>query len=564
LSVTTILERNLLALSSCDPSLSVLCGSVKPNKDIAILNTKNGYPIPAQIINGTPIPFHSKIDPIREAEKYLNVFDGSGYIVFLGLGAGYHIAGFLAKNEVSNILIIDRDTSVFRAILEEIDITSIIADPRVKILIDAEPEAIADHILGSYFPVIAGSLKTISLGARINIEKEYFQRVVDGMKNIIEAIVDDYSVQAQFGRRWFANTLRNLRRASKTTVSIPPVRKAIVTGAGPSLEVQLERVRELAKDAYLIATDTSLPALVSRNIIPNAVISIDCQQISYHHFLNGIPADIPLVLDLASPPLLSNLSRKVLFFSSGHPFSGFISKEWRRFPNIDTTGGNVAHAALSLASSLGASEIYLAGTDFSYPDGKTYARGTYIYPLFQAIQNRTKTMESLFYSFIFNNKSIVREKIGGKNVYSSHTMLMYKKKLESAIDGMTSNVIPLQGFGLPLSIRKSVSSSGSTQRPFFAQGPQSMDWKAFLEDYSQRIALLPDPVEPVSKYLFNLSFEEREIWMTLLPLATWIKEYSDEKDKSGTELLSYTREYAIDLISLVLANAAGEYKILTN
>ena len=32
------------------------------------------------------------------------------------------------------------------------------------------------------------------------------------------------------------------------------------------------------------------------------VLSIDCQHISYHHFLRGYPSGAPLVLDLASPP----------------------------------------------------------------------------------------------------------------------------------------------------------------------------------------------------------------------------------------------------------------------
>jgi hypothetical protein len=552
MAINSIFERNMLALSSRDPSLSVAMGNVAPNKEITIIISKNGYPVPAQIIRGIPIPFHSKIDPIREAAKYLNVVDGAGYIVFLGLGAGYHINEFLARNEVSNILIIDRDASIFRAIIEDIDLTSIIADPRVKILIDEDPATVTDYILKSYFPVIEGSLRTVSLGARINIEKEYFQSVVDEMKSIIDSIVDDYSVQAQFGRRWFTDILRNLRRASETTVSIPPIRKAIITGAGPSLESQMDEIKELKKNAFLIATDTSLPALLSMNILPDCVISIDCQQISYHHFLSGIPANIPLVLDLASPPLLSHLTNKVIFFSSSHPFSRFISRNWRHFPDIDTTGGNVSHAALSLAVTLGADEVYLAGIDFSYPEGKSYARGTYLYPLFHAIQDRTSTVETLFYEFIFNNKNIMKDKKTGMIIYTTYSMLSYRKKFEAEIQALDCNIIQLKGKGTPLAVEKKRSFIRSSQRSIFSQGPEKLDCKLFAKEYSENLALLPEPSEPVSKYLYSLSFDERELWITLLPLATWIKEYADKKDLVGTKLLSFARRYAIEQINNIL------------
>jgi hypothetical protein len=548
MAFNAILERNLLALSSCDAALSIKTGAVAASPDITFANSKNGFPVPAQSINGTPIPFHSKIDPIREGEKYLDAFEGGGYIVFLGLGAGYHIGEFLKKNEVSDILIIENNVRIFRSILEEIDLTSIIADPRVRIMIDEEPKTIAEHILKSYFPIIAGSLRTVSLGARVNIEKEYFQAVVSEMKTIINSIVDDYSVQAQFGRRWFTNTIRNLKRASVSTVSIPPIRKAIVTGAGPSLELQMEEVRALRKKAFLIATDTSLPALMAASMTPDLVISIDCQQISYHHFMSGFPENIPLVLDLASPPLISDMAKKVLFFSSGHPFSRFITRAWKYFPDIDTTGGNVSHAALSLAVALGAEEVYLAGIDFSYPFGKAYCRGTYIYPLFHGISTKLDPADDLFYTFVLNNKNLGKELIRGNIVYTTHQMLMYKQKLEQAISALQCNVYPLSGLGIPLSIDKRKRIAHSTEKPLFSQGPEEMNWKSFLEDYVRKISSLPEPTEPMSKYLYNLSFEEKELWITLLPLATWVKEYSGRKIFMQKELFSFTKEYAAEHI----------------
>ena len=82
-------------------------------------------------------------------------------------------------------------------------------------------------------------------------------------------------------------------------------------------------------------------------------------------------------LDLASPPFLARVrAGKLAFIASGHPFASYIDARWMHFPRIDTSGGNVAHAAVSLARDLGARKITLHGADFSYPGGKPYSRGT--------------------------------------------------------------------------------------------------------------------------------------------------------------------------------------------
>ncbi|MBN1698160.1 MAG: motility associated factor glycosyltransferase family protein [Spirochaetales bacterium] len=549
-----VLERNLLALSSYDPALSALVGAAEPSPEITFLQSKTNLPVPAQLINGIPIPLHSKFDPVREGEKYLSVYREAGYLVFLGFGGGYHITPFLSRSEVSNILIIDRDIRVFRSIIEHIDIRSIIIDPRVTFLIDMDAGQITDFILKHYFPVFAGNLKTISLGSRLNTEKTYFQEIVTGIKNIINPIADDYTVQARFGRKWFINTLFNLAVAEKSTISLKPAEKIIITGAGPSLETQVTRIKRMRREMFLLATDTSLPTLLSSGISPDCVISIDCQQISYLHFFAGLPPDIPLVLDLASPPILTRLGKNLFFFSSGHPFSQYLSQTWRSFPRIDTSGGNVSHAAFSLACELGARQVYLAGIDFSYPDGKSYSRDTYLYPYFHSFENRFFPCESLFFSFIAGDKTLSKEKTGRTFRYTTHQLLNYKEKMESAINDASPQVVQLDGKGLSLSIDH---DKAKPEKPFLmktllAQGPVSTDWRSFLRDYSEKLKNLPPPFHPISKYLYHLSRSERQIWITQLPAATYLREYADLKESDNTELLNKTREWTLRVIRRIL------------
>ena len=302
-------------------------------------------------------------------------------------------------------------------------------EPRVKLLIDASIDDIKKDFFTHYLPVLSGKLKTITLQSRVNLEKKYFTEIVNEIKGIINEIADDYSVQSQFGKKWFINTISNLPKAESSTITLKSAHKVIITGAGPSLENHINQIKKLKTDSFLIATDTSLPFLLSHDIIPDLVISIDCQQTSYHHFLSGYPKNIPLVLDLASPSVLTRLTDNLLFFSSGHPFSQYISREIRSFPKIDISGGNVSHAALSLAEQLNPEEIYLFGIDFSYPQGKSYAKGTYLYPYFGSFENRTQPLESSLFSFLLRNKNIKKEKIGEKYRYTLKSMSSYKERM---------------------------------------------------------------------------------------------------------------------------------------
>jgi hypothetical protein len=80
-----------------------------------------------------------------------------------------------------------------------------------------------------------------------------------------------------FGRRWLRNFFKNLRFsryvAAARGLSLP----VVVTGAGPSLEGSLEAIGSLwgQGDCLVIAASSSVPALFSRGIVPDLVVSTD-------------------------------------------------------------------------------------------------------------------------------------------------------------------------------------------------------------------------------------------------------------------------------------------------
>jgi hypothetical protein len=554
-SGASTLERNLLALSAGQPHLGSRLREIEPSPQVAFLTSRSGAVVPARLHEGRPIPLHSTVDPLREGRRYLDLYGQAGYLVFLGLGGGYQVLPFLSLPATSRLLIVETDAPFFRAVLERLDLRSILADPRVRLELEEDPRAIREFLLSDYLPAIHGDLRSVPLQAAIAAREQSYSRLAQAIQEVIGSVADDYTVQAHFGRRWFINTLANLPAVERSTVSVGPTTRAVVTGAGPSLEQQVRRIPELRAQGCLIASDTSLPALLAYDIVPDLVISIDCQQVSYHHFLQGIPPQVPLVLDLASPPVLTRLGARTLFFASNHPLSRLLSARWRPLPSLDASGGNVSHAAVSLALFLGAREIYLLGTDFSYPDGKAYSRGTYIYPLFRSSEHRLKPLEGQFFSFILKNSSIIKERIPGGFRYTTRPLIGYRERLERLVEGASSRVVALPGKGVPLRLhrtpgqqpgRESRFEPGSSGR-LLAAGAPRCGWRAFLSWYLEGLESLPEPTAPASRYLSALPEEQQGLWATLYPAAAAFREGRRRSSREGHLLLREVRDWSIEV-----------------
>jgi hypothetical protein len=222
---------------------------------------------------------------------------------------------------------------------------------------------------------------------------------------------------------------------------------------------------------------------------------------------------------------LTGISDQPVFFTSGHPFSKFVNGKWRKFPHIDTSGGNVSHAAASLADALGAQTILLFGADFSFPRGKSYARGTYLYPHFRSQESRLAPTETSFFSFIFRNPEILRNDESEPIRYTTKPMISYKKRLEEASGGLRARLVPVEGEGEPLepAVPTKRSNDSSIVGTMFTAGSASMNWREFLEWYDSILGGLPEPTESLAAYRATLSQEQMDAVTTLFPASAAIR-----------------------------------------
>jgi hypothetical protein len=532
-----LLEKNLLALRAAGGELySRLAGRTVETNRYTFTKSRSGETIPAlPQPHGDSRPLHSTIDPKREAQRLVSAIEGDfGFLIFLGLGGAFAPQAALESTD-AQVVVIEYDIDGIAELFSAIDYTKLLNNDRFTLLADPSNEEIKNFILENYKPSLCGGIKIIPLRTRVETDTPLFDSAANAIQTAIEIVSADYSVQAHFGKRWFSNIIRNIRGMQtgpenfllEKTVS--EKHEAAIVAAGPSLDRQLPAISDFKSNGvFIISSDTALPVLSHNGIEPDAVVSIDCQHISYYHFLGCALRNIPLFLDIASPPMLSRLSPSPVFFSSGHPLALYVRAHWRPFMRLDTSGGNVTYACLSLAENLSFQRITLFGADFSYVQSQSYARGTYIYPFFEKKQNRLCPLEAQFSAFFYRSPFMPPENGEKKNYYETSSLRFYRKKLEEKANTMTANVSCAKGLGAPVSLRKAPSGIKTTEEAPCACGTvENISGVDFLEQYGRKIAALP-AAKSGENYIKKLNAQEKQVFTTLLPYTAAIKKQNTE------------------------------------
>jgi len=524
------------------------------------MESKNpGVPerIPAFIDkNGNTRILHSLVSPRREAEKLIDSLvsqsasaagagftagNGAGWcgggfqvLIILGLGGGWLAKAALEKAAAGKVLVIDYCIEGIVELLENNDYSALFDDRRFALLVDESPAFIEDYIVSIYLPAIYDGIAVLPLRARTGFDSGSFDPARAAIRSAIERTSADFSAQAYFGKRWFSNIIRNIVLAENQSGIVRPVTNAVVCAAGPLLDSQIEELKALKPgretgydNICIISTDTALGSLLNAGIKIDAIVSIDCQHTSLEHFAGYDISNIPLFLDLVSPPLLFPLSSKCVFFAGGHPLGKFISVFFKEFTGIDTSGANVTYAAVSLAEQLGAKNIFVFGADFAYPQANLYTKGAYFYPVLRRRESRFAPVSTRIFDFLFRNKTLKYIKQDDSFYYQTDTLRMYKQRLEEKTRNSGANITAVTGRtanGITVNMREGrVFKYQSNVTKLFSTGRSRAGVKEFLNFYRKNIEQFPAFKSSTDAFIDNLSVLERQIFITLLPAAAAFK-----------------------------------------
>jgi hypothetical protein len=138
-----LLHNNLSALEKVDPPLATQLLDHEVDPTWKILRTKEGALAACKSLGeDRPIHTNSLADPIREAKEWhANITKRSETLVVLGFGLGYHAIPLLeTESGFESIIMVEASVDLFALALSCRDLTPILTNPRIRILVGENTE----------------------------------------------------------------------------------------------------------------------------------------------------------------------------------------------------------------------------------------------------------------------------------------------------------------------------------------------------------------------------------------------------------------------------------------
>ena len=118
---------------------------------INVVESRRGGKVPEVVIGDRRIYIHSKFDPVKEAKRFLIDVGAEGYDLFIvfGFGFAYHLEELLQEiGSEANVLIIEMSKWMVQKAIEYRDLTGLLNDNRVKILVDPKEDDVSEELKG--------------------------------------------------------------------------------------------------------------------------------------------------------------------------------------------------------------------------------------------------------------------------------------------------------------------------------------------------------------------------------------------------------------------------------
>jgi SAM-dependent methyltransferase/Tfp pilus assembly protein PilF len=323
-------------------------------------------------------------DPREGAERSGQQFDFGieGVVVLLGLGLGYLAHTVLSKIQRGHSLVIcEADPRVFHAAMFHQDLTAILNDSRVHLVVGDDLNRL-DFVLGRVSKTMfaADKMHTVRCSASVKWNKPQYDRFVERVKDRMKVLEINRNTIGNLGPRMLKNTLEN----AHLTIGMPGVSRfaglfkgcpAIVVSAGPSLEKNLHLLREAKGRAVIIACDTVLRLLVPHGVVPDVTITADPHEATYRKFRDlPMNPDSILVCHPANyPDIYRTFAGRRFTTDTGGVLYKFLSRFWSPKGRVDHQSQSSAHQAFNVATLIGADPIIFVGQDLCCYESKKHA-----------------------------------------------------------------------------------------------------------------------------------------------------------------------------------------------
>lgn len=339
-------------------------GSIQGQMDAYCVEaTSTGFFTMALEQGGERWYLHSNRNPLEEARIWADrnyCLEKERYVLF-GWGMGYHVRELLEWYWDMDLVVIESDLGVLYYSLRCGDWRDVLE----KITLVWDPEWLKSDRLTSegreillYRPMIT------------HIRNQRLHAVLNQIADRKDAIEDSK-------RLFYQNMRENIRNCTSYVDEIQNSvrgKRVVIVAGGPSLDKNLELLKEKPEDVVIFAVGTVYKLLLQKGIPLDYVILSD---LWVYYQVEGIEnVTVPILLLATADRRISRYyqGKTYLVCQQGYEMAEDYAKG--KGYTLYSSGGSVVTLALDIAIRLKAAAIAFIGLDLAYYDTKMHASGT--------------------------------------------------------------------------------------------------------------------------------------------------------------------------------------------
>lgn len=372
------ISKNLDVIKKYHPEIIINQDIVDSNKKkdhIEILDSYNGYSLKSQVDQNLAISvWCEQFDELKHNE-----------VAFVfGIGSLDYYVQLLDKNKELSVVIYEPCEEIlynciscddYSKLLEEDNLFFCIGENIYDSFIN-----VLDNLMGyssiqkPYFALIPNYNKIFE-EEYDKFKKEVKDQIIDSLMSRNTAVIFE-----EERLNHYLDHLTKITDESSVTELIAKIKEidirnypAIILSAGPSLDNNINKIKDIKGRAFVVAVDAAVNTASKNNIRPDIIVSTD--SFMYEDTLRDeMGRELPLIIHMYGSIPIRELNKGRHFYITD--FDYYLEKVLEQCGKRMTlleTGGSVANDAFSLCRLLGFSTIILMGQDLGFPGNKQHA-----------------------------------------------------------------------------------------------------------------------------------------------------------------------------------------------
>jgi hypothetical protein len=379
-------QKNMVLLKKSHPELLKMISSdlELPGKTQLVFAQNQKPNLKAKTLGNEWIFIHNQDDPGIESEIFLSMVseDSTGVVLMLGMGLGYPVLELLRKRKKLQYLIVfELNIEFFVQALQHMDLTELFADRRVMICL-GEPGNLPVFMGPANRSLMLEDIHTLNLQACFQVNPAY-GKLSSQVFDYINAFNTEGATKTAHGRTFIQNRLKHLTSMhhDKKLEDLAGRFKgapAIIVAAGPSLDKNIDQIKNAMGKAVLISVDTALPSLLKHGITPNFLTSIDYKELTYEKIAGSASNPAVREINLICTSWVTDAVPKR--FPAKNVFWAFNNNPLENWINISLGGklaipgaGTVAHLNFIAAQIMGCDPVIFVGQDLAFSNSKGHS-----------------------------------------------------------------------------------------------------------------------------------------------------------------------------------------------